>query len=205
MKRHSLSLLAVLVLVLAACGGDAATTTTAGAETPATTAAAAATTTTTAAAATTTTAGEVVELLIWADEQRTPVVQEVAGAFTEATGVNVTVETKEFGDIRDQMVELGPAGEGADVFIGAHDWTGQLAVSGVAAPVPMILAPMLSTFASLCSRPSRAVTGSAASTQRIPRTLFATIASPVPLPPITIPHSKSPRATARATGAIRSG
>ena len=133
MKRHSLSLLAVLVLVLAACGGDAATTTTAGAATTNTTAAA----TTTAAEATTTTAGEVIELLVWADEARTPVIQEVAAAFTEATGVVVTVETKEFGDIRDQMVELGPAGEGADVFIGAHDWTGQLAVSGVAAPIDL--------------------------------------------------------------------
>ena len=133
MKRHSLSLFAVLVLVLAACGGggDAATTTTAGATT--TTAAA----TTTTAEATTTTAAEAIELLIWADEARTPVIQEVAAAFTEATGVTVTVETKEFGDIRDQMVELGPAGEGADVFIGAHDWTGQLAVSGVAAPIDL--------------------------------------------------------------------
>ena len=131
MKRQSLSLLAVLVLVLAACGGEADTTTTAGATT--TTAAA----TTTTAEATTTTAGETIELLIWADEARTPVIQEVAEAFTEATGVVVTVETKEFGDIRDQMVELGPAGEGADVFIGAHDWTGQLAVSGVAAPIDL--------------------------------------------------------------------
>jgi maltose-binding protein MalE len=130
-KRHSLSLLAVLVLVLAACGGGADTTTTAGA----TTTTAAPTTTTTEA--TTTTAGEVIELLVWADEARTPVIQEVAAAFTEATGVVVTVETKEFGDIRDQMVELGPAGEGADVFIGAHDWTGQLAVSGVAAPIDL--------------------------------------------------------------------
>ena len=132
MKRYSVSLFAVLVLVLAACGGDAATTTTAEAATTTTTAAA-----TTTAEATTTTAGEVIELLIWADEQRTPVIQEVAAAFTEATGVTVTVETKEFGDIRDQMVELAPAGEGADVFIGAHDWTGQLAVSGVAAPVDL--------------------------------------------------------------------
>jgi len=130
-KRQSLSFLAVLVLVLAACGGGADTTTTAGATT--TTAAA----TTTTAEATTTTAGETIELLIWADEARTPVIQEVAEAFTEATGVVVTVETKEFGDIRDQMVELGPAGEGADVFIGAHDWTGQLAVSGVAAPIDL--------------------------------------------------------------------
>ena len=121
MKRRSLSLLAVMVLVLAACGGDADTTTTAGAETTTTTAATAETTTTTAAAETTTTAGETIELLIWADEERTSVVQEVAAAFTEATGVGVTVETKEFNDIRDQMGTAGPAGEGADVFVGAHD------------------------------------------------------------------------------------
>ena len=138
MKRHSLSLLAVIVLVLAACGGDADTTTTAGAETTTTTAAAAETTTTTAAAAeTTTTAGETIELLIWADEARTPVIQEVAAGFTEATGVEVTVETKEFGDIRDQMGTAGPAGEGADVFVGAHDWTGQLVADGVAEPIDL--------------------------------------------------------------------
>lgn len=129
MKRRYLALLAVMVMVIAACGGGGAATTTGA---PATTAAQA---TTTAAPATT--VGPAVELLIWADEQRTPVIQEVAAAFTEATGVVVTVETKEFGDIRDQMVELGPAGEGADVFIGAHDWTGQLAVSGVAAPIDL--------------------------------------------------------------------
>ena len=74
-----------------------------------------------------------------------------------------------------------------------------------ATSIPTIRAPIESTLASLCSRPSRAVTGSAASTQRMPRTLFATIASPVPLPPSTIPRSNSPRATARATGAITSG
>jgi maltose-binding protein MalE len=130
MRRH-LSLLAVLVLVIAACGGGGAATTTTAA--PGTTAAPEPTTT----AAPATTAGPAIELLIWADEQRTPVVQEVAAAFTEATGVVVTVETKEFGDIRDQMVELGPAGEGADIFVGAHDWTGQVAVSGVAAPIDL--------------------------------------------------------------------
>lgn len=130
-KRHSLSLLAVLVLVLAACGGGADTTTTAGATTTTTAA------TTTTAEATTTTVAEVIELLVWADEERTPVVQEVAAAFTEATGVVVTVETKEFGDIRDQMGTAGPAGEGADVFVGAHDWTGQLVADGVAEPIDL--------------------------------------------------------------------
>ncbi|MGH8928292.1 MAG: sugar ABC transporter substrate-binding protein, partial [Acidimicrobiia bacterium] len=119
------------MVVLAACGGGATTTTTA--ESTTTTAAA----TTTTAAETTTTAGEAIELLVWADKARTPVVQEVASTFTEATGVSVVVETKEFGDIRDQMGTAGPAGEGADVFVGAHDWTGQLVADGVAEPIDL--------------------------------------------------------------------
>jgi maltose-binding protein MalE len=126
-KRLSLSLLGVLALVAAACGGGTADTTT-------TTTTAAPTTTTTAA---TTTTAEPIELLVWADEARTPVVTEVAAAFTEATGVIVNVETKEFGDVRDQMGTAGPAGEGADVFVGAHDWTGQLAADGVAEPIDL--------------------------------------------------------------------
>lgn len=130
MKRQYLSLLGVLVLVIAACGGGTADTIT-------TTTTAAPATTTTAAPATTTTAGEAVELLVWADEVRTPVVQQVAEAFTEATGVIVTVETREFGDIRDQMGTAGPAGEGADLFVGPHDWVGQVAADGIAAPIDL--------------------------------------------------------------------
>lgn len=129
MRRH-LSLLAVLVLVIAACGGGTAATTTAA---PVITAAPASTTT----AAPSTTAGEAIELLVWADEARTPVIQDVAAAFTEATGVTVTVETKEFGQIRDQMGTAGPAGEGADIFVGAHDWTGQLVADGSAESIDL--------------------------------------------------------------------
>ena len=66
-------------------------------------------------------------------------------------------------------------------------------------------APIESTFASLCSRARRAVSGSMPSTQRMPRILLATICSPVPLPPSTMPSSQSPAATARAAGAITSG
>ena len=64
---------------------------------------------------------------------------------------------------------------------------------------PMIRAPIAITLASLCSRPRRAVTGSAASTQRMPRILLATICSPVPLPPRTMPQL----AIARRHGARR--
>lgn len=130
MKRRYLSLLAVLVLVIAACGGGTAATTTAA---PGTTAAPA--TTTTAAPATT--AGPAIELLVWADALRAPVVEEVAPAFTEATGVIVSVEVVDFGQIRDQVGVAGPAGEGPDIFIGASDWIGELATNGVLEPIDL--------------------------------------------------------------------
>jgi maltose-binding protein MalE len=119
-----------VALGLAACTGRATTTTT---EVSTTTTLVAAT----SVPGTTTTAGAAIKLLVWADEARTSVIQEAASGFAEATGVVVTVETKELGDIRDQMIELGPAGEGADIFVGAHGWTGQLAGSGVAAPIDL--------------------------------------------------------------------
>ena len=74
-------------------------------------------------------------LTIWADENRVEAVQAVAPAFTEATGVDVSVELVPFGDIREQVTTAGPAGEGPDIFVGAHDWTGELAANGVIDPI----------------------------------------------------------------------
>ncbi|NIR41124.1 MAG: extracellular solute-binding protein, partial [Actinobacteria bacterium] len=68
----------------------------------------------------------------------------VAPAFTEATGVDVIVEIVDFGQIRDQVQVAGPAGEGPDIFIGAHDWIGELAANGVIAPID--LGPKTSGF-----------------------------------------------------------
>ncbi len=76
-------------------------------------------------------------LLIWADERRVEPLQQIAPAFTDATGVPVTVELVPFGDIRDQVTQAGPAGEGPDVFVGAHDWTGELAANGVIAAMDL--------------------------------------------------------------------
>ena len=42
-----------------------------------------------------------------------------------------------FGEIRDQVTQAGPAGEGPDVFTGAHDWTGELAANGVIDPIDL--------------------------------------------------------------------
>jgi len=154
--RRRLSAFAVLLfafaLLAAACGGDAEETTTtepAAAETTTTTAAPETTTTeameeTTTSAApeeTTTTAAPVVradaDLVIWADDTRTPVIREFADEYGAANGLTVAVQELAFGDIRDRLIVAGPAGEGPDVIIGAHDWLGQLVTSGVVAPVDL--------------------------------------------------------------------
>jgi maltose-binding protein MalE len=140
-----------LTLVIAACGGGEATDTTAavGAETTAagadTTAAAVETTmatettaaTDTTAGATDTTAAAAGGLVIWADELRARVLEEISPPFTEATGVAVDIQIVDFGDIRTQVTTAAPAGEGPDIFVGAHDWTGELAANGVLEPLDL--------------------------------------------------------------------
>ncbi|MFW5784278.1 MAG: hypothetical protein ACOCY8_07155, partial [Spirochaetota bacterium] len=42
-------------------------------------------------------------LVIWADEQRAPILEELGGQFTETYGVPVTVQQLGFGDIRDNL------------------------------------------------------------------------------------------------------
>ncbi len=152
---RSFVLLAVIALIMTACGDDAETTTTEAAAAP-TTAAPAPTTAapapTTEAPAPTTTEGAPAEttttteppvvradadLVIWADDTRTPVIRTFADQYAADTGLTVAVQELAFGDIRDRLIVAGPAGEGPDIIIGAHDWLGQLVTSGVVAPVDL--------------------------------------------------------------------
>ena len=139
MKRHYLSLLGVLALVLAACGGGAEPTTTqATTTTTAATTTTAETTTTAAGEETTTTTAAVradADLVIWADDTRAPVITPFAEEFAAENGITVAVQELSFGDIRDRLIVAGPAGEGPDIIIGAHDWLGQLVAAGAVAPL----------------------------------------------------------------------
>jgi maltose-binding protein MalE/ABC-type branched-subunit amino acid transport system substrate-binding protein len=76
-------------------------------------------------------------LRIWADDTRAPVLEEVGKAFTEQYGVTIIVEEYGFGDIRDNLKIAGPAGEGPDIIIGAHDWLGELVINGLVAPMDL--------------------------------------------------------------------
>lgn len=143
-----LTALVISVLVIAACGGGAAPEPTAAPEAPAAEAPAEATPTEVPAEATPTeapaeaptvapAAAATAKLVVWADEQRAPVLLELGKKFQADTGVALEVVSKQFGAIRDDLKVAGPAGEGPDIMIGAHDWLGELAASGLVAPVEL--------------------------------------------------------------------
>lgn len=76
-------------------------------------------------------------LTIWADLNRAPILEAVAPEFSDEYGVEVVIQQLAFGDIRDQFIIAGPAGEGPDIFIGAHDWIGELVASGLLSPIDL--------------------------------------------------------------------
>ncbi len=78
-----------------------------------------------------------VSLLIWADETRAAVIEELGPTFEEEYGVSLEVQQVAFGDIRDQLKVQGPAGEGPDVIIGAHDWLGELVTNSLISPIDL--------------------------------------------------------------------
>jgi len=75
------------------------------------------------------------KLLIWADDTRTPIMQEVAAQFTAAYGVEVEIQQVGFSDMPGQLLTAGPAGEGPDILIGPHDKLGELVQNGLLEPI----------------------------------------------------------------------
>ena len=118
-----LSLLVVSSLLLAACGAAIPTPT----EEPQAI----------EAPAEEATAAPLTELVVWADETRAPIISDLGNQFAADFGVTLTVQEMGFGDIRDQLAVAGPAGEGPDIIIGAHDWLGQLVSNGLVAPIDL--------------------------------------------------------------------
>ena len=129
--KPTIGLLLVVALAVAGCDSGNGTVE----ETTTTTTTVETTTTTVAETTTTTEVGPTGSLLVWTDEARASVVEAAAEAFTAETGVEVTVEQLGIGDIKNNAEIAAPAGEGPDVFLGAHEWTGDLASAGVVSPI----------------------------------------------------------------------
>ena len=71
---------------------------------------------------------------IWTDADRKAAVDKIASAWGTSRGVNVVVVQKDFGKIRDDLKTV-QAETAPDVIVGAHDWTGDLAASGLVLPL----------------------------------------------------------------------
>ncbi len=121
-RARGLALVATVGLLAAACGGGDSDTD-AGATTEPTSDGGAA-----AAEGT---------LVVWADETRSPVIEEIGAQFEADKGVAVEVVQKDFGTLRDDLVSQGPSGQGPDIVVGAHDWIGKWVQNGAVAPLEL--------------------------------------------------------------------
>jgi maltose/maltodextrin transport system substrate-binding protein/arabinogalactan oligomer/maltooligosaccharide transport system substrate-binding protein len=74
---------------------------------------------------------------IWADNLRMPALRQVEATFEEEYGVELLLEQVGFGDIRRLISTAGPAGEGPDIIIGAHDWLGELYAGGLISAIDL--------------------------------------------------------------------
>ncbi|CUS04423.2 Putative ABC transporter substrate binding protein (modular protein) [Candidatus Promineifilum breve] len=74
---------------------------------------------------------------IWADNLRMPALRQVETTFEDEYDVELLLEQVGFGDIRRLLSTAGPAGEGPDIIIGAHDWLGELYAGGLITPVDL--------------------------------------------------------------------
>ncbi|MGW9636598.1 sugar ABC transporter substrate-binding protein [Nocardiopsis alba] len=76
-------------------------------------------------------------LVIWSDPERADAVQSAAAAFGEANGIEIDVQNVSFDDIQGDVVNAHQAGNAPDIFVGAHDWTGNLMRNGTVQPIDL--------------------------------------------------------------------
>ena len=77
-------------------------------------------------------------LTIWVDETRYGPVRAAADEYIAANpGTVINLVQKNFDDIRTDFISQVPTGEGPDITVCAHDWTGELVANGVVAPIEL--------------------------------------------------------------------
>lgn len=76
-------------------------------------------------------------MVIWADPERTKALQPFAEDFGAENGVTVEVQEIPRDDLQGDFVTAHEAGNGPDIVVGAHDWTGNLVQNGAIDPVEL--------------------------------------------------------------------
>ncbi|MBL8930525.1 MAG: maltose ABC transporter substrate-binding protein [Kineosporiaceae bacterium] len=141
MSPRVLVLVAGAALLTTACGGgDTTTPAASGSSAPASSAAAEPSPSGSAAPVRSN-----ADLVIWTDELKAAAVKPIAAKFATDNGITVDVQVIS-ADLQANFVTANAAGNGPDVFTGAHDWIGNLVQNGAISPL-QITADKLSGYA----------------------------------------------------------
>ena len=76
-------------------------------------------------------------ITVWVDIERKPALEDVAASFTEETGVEVKLVTKDFATVDQDFISQVPTGKGPDVIVSPHDKLGAYVAAGVVAPLEL--------------------------------------------------------------------
>lgn len=76
-------------------------------------------------------------ITVWVDIERKPALEGVAKSFTEETGVEVKLVTKDFATVDQDFISQVPTGKGPDVIVSPHDKLGSYVAAGVVAPLEL--------------------------------------------------------------------
>lgn len=81
--------------------------------------------------------GDSTPITIWVDIERKPAIEPVAKSFTEETGVEVKIVTKDFATVDQDFISQVPTGKGPDIIVSPHDKLGAYVAAGVVAPLEL--------------------------------------------------------------------
>lgn len=81
--------------------------------------------------------GDANAITVWVDIERKPALEGVAASFTEDTGIEIELVTKDFATVDQDFISQVPTGKGPDVIVSPHDKLGAYVAAGVVAPLEL--------------------------------------------------------------------
>lgn len=76
-------------------------------------------------------------ITVWVDIERKPALEPISKQFTEETGIEVKLVTKDFATVDQDFISQVPTGKGPDVIVSPHDKLGAYYAAGVVAPLEL--------------------------------------------------------------------
>lgn len=76
-------------------------------------------------------------LVVWLDASFSLTLKNVAAQFEQDSGISVELVVKDSDSLKSQVISSIQGGDGPDLFVGPHDWTGQLESTGVISPIDL--------------------------------------------------------------------